>query len=233
MSQYKPKITEAAKNRKNEIIEGAMKLFSQNGYYSTSLNDVAGRIGVTKATLYYYFRSKEEILKAVLERSKARMERVLDLGRSSLAPRDQLRQFIKYHVLYSSDGADLAKVTFDQTSAFPRRIKVPLIAKEKQVEALLQKILQQGMADGSFAVEDVKVASYAILGLCNWTYHWYKPGGRLTPERIARICINLLENGYLRKSGPSSHPADEKQPAKRGAARSKARNKSGDIFLGF
>jgi AcrR family transcriptional regulator len=200
MPQNKPKITEAAKNRKNEIIEGAMKLFAQNGYYSTSLNDVAGRIGVTKATLYYYFRSKEEILGAVLERSKGRMDRVLELGKSALSSRDKLRQIIQYHVLYSSDGAELAKVTFDQTSAFPKRIKTPLVRKEKKIDAFLQEVLEQGIADGTFAIRDVKVASYAILGLCHWIYHWYKPEGRLSPEQISDICIDLLENGYLRRT---------------------------------
>ncbi len=199
MFKNKSKITDAAKNRKNEIIEGSLKLFAQYGYHSTSLNDVASKIGVTKATLYYYFRSKDEIMKAILERSMARMDKVLDLDESSLCPRDKLRQFIQYHIIFGSDGAELAKITFDQLSAFPKRMRTTLKTKEKKVDAVLQRILEQGADDGSIEVQDVKIASYAILGICNWTYHWYKPGGRLAPEKIAELCIDLIENGYLAK----------------------------------
>jgi AcrR family transcriptional regulator len=199
MSRNKSKITDAAKNRKTEIIDGAMKLFAQYGYHSTSLNDVASKIGVTKATLYYYFRSKEEIMRAILERSMDRMDKAMDLDKSSMSPKDKLRQFIQYHIIYGSDGAELAKITFDQVNAFPKRMRAALTNKEKKVDALLQNILQQGIADGSIAIDDVKIASYAILGVCNWTYHWYKPEGRLTAEQIAQKCIDLLENGYLNK----------------------------------
>lgn len=203
MLRNKSKMTEAAKNRKNEIIEGSMRLFAQYGYHSTSLNDVASKIGVTKATLYYYFRSKDEIMKAILERSMARMDKVLDLDKSTLSPQDKLRQFVQYHIVFGSDGAELAKITFDQLNAFPKKMRTTLRSKEKKVDGVLQRILEQGVADGSITVEDVKIASYAILGICNWTYHWYRPGGRLTPEEISEICVKLLEHGYLRKSNPT------------------------------
>jgi TetR/AcrR family transcriptional regulator, cholesterol catabolism regulator len=199
MVQSKHKVTDAAKIRKNEIIDGALKLFAQSGYYSTSLNDVAAQIGVTKATLYYYFRNKEEIMRAILERSRGRMDTVLDLGKSELLPKDKLRLFVQYHIAYSSDGAELAKITFDQYNAIPKRMKTTFLTRQERVVHLLQSIIEEGVLDGSLAVEDVKIASYAILGLCNWTYHWYKPGGRLTPEQIAEHCISLLENGYLVK----------------------------------
>jgi TetR/AcrR family transcriptional regulator, cholesterol catabolism regulator len=217
MVQNKHKITDAAKIRKSEIIDGALKLFAQYGYYSTSLNDVAAQIGVTKATLYYYFRNKEEIMRAILERSRGRMDAVLDLSKSALSPQDKLRIFVQYHIAYSSDGAELAKITFDQFNAIPKRMKTTFLARQEKVVRLLQNILEQGILDGSLAIDDVKITSYAILGLCNWTYHWYKPGGRLTPEQIAEQCIRLLENGYLRKTQhgikkKAAAPVDEVPP---------------------
>jgi AcrR family transcriptional regulator len=233
MFRNKSKITDAAKSRKNEIIEGSLRLFAQYGYHSTSLNDVASKIGVTKATLYYYFRSKDEIMKAILERSMDRMDKVLDLDKSDLSPKDKLRQFIQYHIVFGSDGAELAKITFDQLSAFPKRMRTTLKTKEKKVDAVLQRILEQGLEDGSIVVQDVKVASYAILGICNWTYHWYRPGGRLSPERIVEICTDLVENGYLakpdqskkeEKSNTETLPANSKSGAKKTSSR-KSRNK--------
>jgi AcrR family transcriptional regulator len=227
MFRSKSKLTDAAKNRKNEIIDGAMKLFAQYGYHSTSLNDVASKIGVTKATLYYYFRSKDEIMRAILEKSMNRMDKALDLDKADLSPREKLRQFIQYHIIFGSDGAELAKITFDQMSAFPKRMRNALKSREKKVDAFLQGILEEGIKDGSFAIDDVKIAAYAILGTCNWTYHWYRPGGRLSPEKIADICIDLLEKGYLNRNtnkhkkaqATGEKAAVEPEPAKKKLSR--------------
>ena len=198
MSQKKSKMTDSAENRKIEIIDGALKLFAQNGYHSTTLDQVAANIGVTKATLYYYFRSKEEIIRAILKRSVNRMEKAVELGKSSLSARDKLCQFIQYHVEFSADNAELARVTFEQINALPKKTRDAIKRKQREVVMTLQHILEQGIRDKSLDTNDTKIASYAIIGLCNWTYHWYKPDGRLTPHQISKIYINLLENGYLK-----------------------------------
>jgi len=55
------------------------------------------------------------------------------------------------------------------------------------------------MKQGCFAVDDTKIASFAILAVSNWIYHWYRPDGYLTPTQIADQVIYLLENGYMKK----------------------------------
>lgn len=56
------------KNTKERILEEALKLFSQSGYMGTSMNDIAAELGVTKATLYKHYKSKQEILESIVER---------------------------------------------------------------------------------------------------------------------------------------------------------------------
>ena len=203
MYSRKVKNTDTAENRRNEIIDAALKLFAQEGYHSTTLDAVASEIGVTKAALYYYFRNKEEIIRAILNRSIDRMKKVLGLRKSSLSAREKLRQFIVYHVVFGTDNADLAKITFEQISILPKRSREVHKRKQREVVALLQDLLRQGIDDGTVSVKNTKMTAIAILGMCNWTYHWYKSQGKLTPKQIADIYINLLENGYLNKP-PSS-----------------------------
>jgi AcrR family transcriptional regulator len=198
MSQKKSRMTDSAENRKIEIIDRALKLFAKNGYHSTTLDQVAANIGVTKATLYYYFRSKEEIIRAILKRSVNRMEKAVELGKSSLSAKDKLCQFIQYHVEFSADNAELARVTFEQINALPKKTRDAIKRKQREVMKTLERILEQGIRDKSFDAADIKIVSFAIIGLCNWTYHWYKPDGRLTPQQISKIYINLLEKGYLK-----------------------------------
>ena len=65
------------KNTKEKILEEALKLFAQSGYMGTSMNDIASKLGVTKAALYKHYRSKQEILDSIIEKTnELDMERV-------------------------------------------------------------------------------------------------------------------------------------------------------------
>jgi TetR/AcrR family transcriptional regulator, cholesterol catabolism regulator len=203
MRHFTGAATNAADSKRAEIIDVAIQIFAVRGYKATNLNDVAGQLGITKATIYYYFRNKEDILKAILEKSMDRMNKVLSLENSPLSPRDKLRIFIQSHTDFSSDGIELARITFDQVNEIPRKLRLSLKSNEKKIDALLQDILREGMETGVFTVKDVKLTSYMILGMCNWTYHWYNPEGRLTSHRLTEKYIHLIENGYLK---PALYP---------------------------
>lgn len=56
------------KNTKEKILEEALKLFAQSGYMGTSMNDIASKLGVTKAALYKHYKSKQEILDSIIEK---------------------------------------------------------------------------------------------------------------------------------------------------------------------
>ncbi len=200
MSYRKLRTTDLAENRKNEIIGVALKLFAQEGYHSTTLDKVAADIGVSKATLYYYFRNKEEIIRAILNRSLDRMKQTLEIKKTPLSTKEKLRQFIEYHVVFGADDADLAKITFEQLNILPKRSREVLKRKQREIVVFLQDLLQQGIDEGIIKVNNTKIVAFAIIGMCNWTYHWYKPEGSLTPKQISEYYVNLLENGYLCKS---------------------------------
>ena len=197
MKQNKPRTNGVAENRKTRIINEATILFAEKGYHTTTLDEVATKMGVTKAALYYYFRNKEAIIRAIMRKSLDRMNKAISLSKSKLSPKDKLHKFIAYLVEFNADGAELTKILFEQTHALPKRTRDSIKRKKKEVDKALQNILHEGVEDGSFAIDDVKIVSYAILGLCIWTYRWYRPNGRLTPEQISEVFINLLERGYL------------------------------------
>jgi len=194
------KTTSLAESRKNEIIDAALKLFAQEGYHSTTLDEVAAVVGVSKATLYYYFRNKEEIIKAILNRSLERMKQTLEISKSPLSNREKLCQFIEYHVVFAADSAELARITSEQLNLLPKRSREVVKRKQREVVTLLQDLLQQGIDEGSISVDNTQLAAFAIIGMCNWTYHWYRPEGKLTPRHIADMYVKLLENGYLIKA---------------------------------
>jgi AcrR family transcriptional regulator len=190
-------------NKKTEIISEAIRLFAEKGYYATTLDEIASQVGITKAAIYYYFNSKMELMRLIMQLTTSRMNDAIKLADSKLSAEEKLRKFIKYHVQYAAENRDDAKILFEQIDTLPVRTRESIRRKIKEDETALQNILSEGVKNGIFAIDDVKIASYAILGMCNWLYRWYKPDGRLTSQQVSQIMMNILENGYLKQSKPS------------------------------
>ena len=191
------KETDTVKSKKVSILGEALKLFAEKGYHSTTLDEVAKRLGVTKAALYYYFDNKAQIIRVIMRKHIDNMTQSVKLVSSELTPKDKLREFIRCHVKNVTTSLDDTKILFEQINALPPKTRQSIENKEREYDRALQVILQEGIDDGSFKIDDVKVISYAIIGLCNWTYRWYKPDGRLTPDKLSDIIISLVENGLL------------------------------------
>ena len=189
----------AGEKRKEKILKVATKLFADKGYHNATLDEIAKKLKITRAALYYYVPGKGQIIREIMERCMARMNKAISLGDSNLPPREQLRQFIIYHIEFSAESADESKILFEQAQALPKAFRAEVQNKKRAVNNALQNILRQGVKEGAFAIKDIQMTSFAILGLCNWTYHWYKPSGKLSPQEIADLFIDLLEKGYLKK----------------------------------
>jgi AcrR family transcriptional regulator len=185
--------------RKEEIIRVAARLFATKGYHATTLTEIAKELGFTKPALYYHVRDKEDILREIVNQIMEPMETASKVGRSSLSPREKIKEIVKILVKFGAERKETTLIAFEEVKILPKRTRDAIRRRQKEVEQSLQEVLSEGVDKGDFEVNDVKVASFAILGATNWVYRWYQPRGKLTPERIAEQFINFLEGGYLKK----------------------------------
>jgi AcrR family transcriptional regulator len=188
-----------ALTRKEEIIRVSARLFATKGYHATTLDEIAGELGITKPALYYHIRDKEDILREIVNRIMEPMEAASKAGRSSLSPREKIEEIVKILVKFAAERKETTLIAFEEIKILPKRTSDAIKRRQKEVELSLQEALKEGVDRGNFKVNDIKVASFAILGAANWVYRWYQPHGKLTPEVIAEQFMNFLENGYLKK----------------------------------
>lgn len=181
----------ARENVREEILRTAGALFHERGYDGTSMKDIADRVGVTAAGLYWHFDSKEAILVTYLE---SELERLVSAGQEALSsddPEDQLREFTRRHVVFQIEHTDTT-VVFESMvyGANQLRRAMPedqarLIELERAHFNTLRNILDAGISRGTFAIENTNVAAFAIIGMGEHVIHWYRPEGGLTIEEIA------------------------------------------------
>lgn len=186
-------------SRKDEIIRTSAKIFASKGYHATTLDEIAREIGVTKPAIYYHISNKEEILREIIGKIMEPMEEVAKVGRANLPPKERIRRMIRMLVEFGAERKETTLIAFEQINILPQRSRNALRRREKDVERVLQQTLKEGVEQGCFVVDDIKMASFAILAVSNWIYRWYRPDGYLTLTQIADQFIYLLENGYMKK----------------------------------
>ncbi len=171
--------------RRLEILRSAGAAFSRQGFSSATMEEIAEALDMTKGNLYYYFRSKQELLYFCQRFS---LERLLDEAQQILAeplPRPvQLHQLIVSQIRCMLDelSASSAHIEF---RGLPADQLKEIITRRDEYEAMLRRLVQQGIDSGDFYEQDARVAVWAILGAINWTVQWFSPQGDLSVEEVA------------------------------------------------
>lgn len=179
------------------ILLTAARLFAVQGYDGTSLQDIASAVNFTKAGLYHYFASKQEILDSIILKLLADMR--VRVGEQVLAQADhagRLRAFMVAHVAFITENLAEFRTMFGARGGVgqaytPDQIK----AREAYADMLLQ-ILRDGHAAGAFLTDaDPSIAAQGILGMLNGVSRWYRPTGPRSAESIAETFFRMVHAG--------------------------------------
>jgi AcrR family transcriptional regulator len=189
--------------RQGQILEVAARVFCERGYEATSMGDVAAAVGMTKAGIYHHIAGKEDLLAAIMnygmdlfeEKVLRKTERIAD-------PLERLTATLEGHLLLVlRDRPKEVTVILHEGGALPAAARRALDARKKRYIRFLEKTLRELVMRKVARRVDATVAAFAILGMVNWTYQWYRPGGRLTEERLAKQMTQLFLHGLLEAPG--------------------------------
>jgi acetyl esterase len=223
-------------DRRAEIVRAAVALFRERGYRHTSLADIGEAVGAERASLYYYFSSKEEILNEAVTPIVLRNTAIAEEIRDSAEPAPaKLRRLVigllqsfadNYPLLYTYLEENLSHVTQNrQTWATEMR------AVNRRYVAAIEQIIQHGVAAGSLRpIADPQILANGLMGLVSWTHRWYNPDqSSVDAATIGSAYADLLVGGLAATSidselgpGPSwlrqAHPDVARVTAKFRAA---------------
>lgn len=190
------------KVKRARILESAVRSFAAKGFYGTSMDDIAEELLMTRGSLYYYFRDKEEILALCHETALEAMLDVTDRVRASALPPDQaLRRIIIEHARVMVDkfhGTALA-LQFDALDA---RRRATVVGVRDAYENSLRDVIAEGVERGVFRAVDPKLTAFAILGAMNWMARWYRAGGGASADEIGEEFARLFLDGVRVRTGP-------------------------------
>lgn len=192
-------------NARQRILDHAARLFAEKGYETSSLAELAERMGLTKPALYNYFASKQELYDAIILATLSGLaETVTAAVARETSPSAKLRRFMVSHARYFEahhDGFVTMLIGFGGMDRMELREEA--LALRNEHEHLLRTIFAEGVATRTFRGVDPVTASRAVLSLLNWMARWFKPGGGKSAEQFALDYFELLalERNGLERNG--------------------------------
>jgi TetR/AcrR family transcriptional regulator, cholesterol catabolism regulator len=183
---------------RDDILTAAAQIFSEKGFHAASMQDIALAVELQKASLYYHFASKQEILLALLDQALelliAEMQTVLD---EALPPDQKLRRAMVVYLQTMLEHRQLAAVLLLEHRSLDPELQSRHIPRRDRFERLWRDLIQAGTEQGAFDCTDPALATRGLLGVLNWTITWYRPDGELQPETIAGQFANLFLYGLV------------------------------------
>ncbi len=192
----------------SEIYEHATRLFAEKGFASTTLQDIADALGVTRPAVYYYFKTKEAILARLVgeitQTSAADVHEIAD--RSDLAPAERLRRMTRLNVSRIAAQAARFRLLVKSESELPEEISHAHREARREVLSAFVRVVQDGIRSADFRPIDARTGALGVIGLCNWVAWWYHEGDDTdaVADTLAEMAVASLRR------------ADERLPRERG-----------------
>jgi AcrR family transcriptional regulator len=189
---------------KDMIMETGIQLFGEKGFKETSIQDLMDELKVTKGTFYYYYKSKEELLKDIhlqyINRLVQHQESIIN--DESLNCEQKLYQII-YSLIHDIKKEGLtAKVFFREMRHLSDENLDVIVSKRDKFRLNIQSIVEEGIAAGEFRADlPADIVTFGILGIANWSYFWFQPDGEKTDEQVSKIFHEILVQGM---NGPKN-----------------------------
>src|SRR5438128_11010956 len=191
---------ETVTDPRQEILRASARLFQQQGYDGTSMNDVAAALKLSKRGLYHHFQSKDEILFDLMSHAMDITEdRVIGPVKAVADPEERLRMLIRRHigVVLSERDREIAVMLHENHPLSPALRKRINARKKDYVHFLENLIAEVQRARGSKGTVTPRAAAFALLGMINWIYQWYRPDGALQEESLAQQYTEIFFQGAL------------------------------------
>jgi AcrR family transcriptional regulator len=182
------------------ILRTSARIFAEKGYHPTTMRDISRETQVSLAGLYYYCKSKEELLFLIQDNCFGRVhERLRERLRETAQPVEKLRLVIENHLSFFAANMAEMKVLSHEADSLAGEMRAHVSGRKQQYTRLVRRILaeaQQAQSAGAQKV-DLTVATYALFGMMNWIYNWFDPRGVLSVTELVENVTRLFLSGFL------------------------------------
>lgn len=189
---------DGARTRDREVIETAIRLFSEKGYASTSVQDLADAMGMLKGSLYYYIDTKETLLRKIFEDSHDEVREIAERHRASEElPVDRLSGFLEEYALWYLTHLARASLFSREWRHASDDLRALMAKQRKYYDDVLHALLNDAVDSGEISSQvDPKLATYYVMSAISSLPDWFSPSGPRSAADVAhdyaRMSLRML-----------------------------------------
>ena len=182
--------------RLNEILRVSAHVFAEKGFHNASMRDIARAARTSLSGLYYYFRTKEELLYLISSYAFDQVTELLEQQLSEYSdPREKLRFFVFNHLHFFIRHWNETKVLAHEADSLQGKYFDQIMAKKRRYVALMEQVLNEVQVPQSRR-KDARLSALCLLGMMNWIYTWYDPKKDTNIHRLADVMTSLFLDGF-------------------------------------
>jgi AcrR family transcriptional regulator len=189
------------------ILQRAAHLFARRGYPATSMNQVAEASGLSKATLYHYYKDKYALLFSIADSHVARLHGIVQEALAEPeTPQAQLQRLIRRLVEEYAHAQDAHRVLTEDVKFLEDADREQILGQQREVVngfARVVAALRPDLAPTALT----KPLTMLLFGMINWMFTWMKPGGELAYGDMAPLVADLFLGGLGAVKAPARTPA--------------------------
>jgi AcrR family transcriptional regulator len=193
------------------ITTAAIDLFFKHGYEAATLRDVADKVGLKVASLYNYIPSKQQLLFTIMY--DVMQDLRTDVERAVAEQRDPVHRLcaaVRSHVRFHASRTKEVFIGNSELRSLTPRNRQKVIRQRDEYESFFRELVQAGQDAGVFHVDDVRVATFALLAMCTGPSTWFSPRGRLSVAELGDVytdmALRLIGAGTVRGANDRSLP---------------------------
>jgi AcrR family transcriptional regulator len=191
---------ERTEARRREILVTAAQVFSRAGHAYATLDDVAAEMGVSRGVIYYYFRSKEDLLTEVVRTASGeagdRLEAIIARNEPPEVTLRAALEDLAAHLFADIDR--FANVVVGSGGVRGQSWMTATQQVRHRYRTMIRGIIEDGIREGVFVDHDPGLMAISVLQSVLGTVDWYRPNGRLSQEEVLAQVIELTMRGVRR-----------------------------------
>ena len=189
---------------KELLIKKAIDLFYAHSYVKTPIRKITETLSVENTIIYYYFKSKDELLFSIIDGLTndliADLEKIVE---KVTDPMERVQEMVYYQITLFRKRKKEIKIFVEDTDKLPPKMQKTIKDKQKKIYRLYFAQFEKLIEENRIKNREIPLICFSLFAMINWTYRWYKDRGPLTIEDVAQQTLDIFFSGILpeKKSG--------------------------------
>ena len=181
-------------DKSKAILKASARLFARDGYDRASMADIAAECSISKALLYHYYDTKEQLLIAIIRDHLDELVTATDLPAEG-SPRGQLRALVGALLDCYRDADDEHQIQINELKKLPPERVEELLDLERRLVRRFSAAVAQAVSALSSRPELVKPVTMSLFGMLNWHYMWFREDGPVSRDAYADLATDMIVDG--------------------------------------